>query len=345
MPQDHEGSAAPRPRQVGLSAWLIVLGSGGVLLSVYDALQNLHSLSSQSEAERMLRSVHGTGLRVDDVLDVMHVLDLIAAGCATACLLLGFYVLRRERGARIALSILAVPLFLAGLSADGIFSTLVTIAIAWLWSRPAREWFDASGASTDLSTGSPSPSAPPVPPPAQRPNEWSSLPMRRPVGDVTTAPAPPAREPVSSPAADRPRIVVAAALIVWICTVISAVLMIVGAGLVIHEPHRVLHTLLKENPSLGSDGLNATTVRGMVLVVAAIVIAWCAGAATLAALVWRRIRWALKPLVISTVISALFLLFSILTNPLAIVPLLCAAVTIRLLLRAEVRAWLKGPVD
>lgn len=335
---------APRPRQVSLSTWLIVLGSGGVLLSVYDALQNLHSLSSQSEARRMLRSVHGTGLRVDDVLGAMHVLDLVAAGCATACLVLGFYVLQRQRRARLALTILAVPLFLTGLSADGIFSTVVAIAIAWLWSRPAREWFDATG---DASAGASSPADRRSPPtqPAHRPPSAPAAPLRTAPPDYRQAPAAPAPSTQAVDPAARPRMVVVAALIVWICTVISAALMIVGAGLVIHDPQRVLHTLLKENPSLSSDGLNDGTVRGMVLVVAIIVIAWCAGAATLAVLVWRRIRWALKPLVISTVVSALFLLVSILTNPLAIVPLVCAAVTLRLLLRAEVKAWLRRPGD
>jgi hypothetical protein len=51
-------------------------------------------------------------------------------------------VLKRNRGARLALTVLAVPLFLSGLVAGGFLSSLVAAAAAMLWLEPARDWFN-----------------------------------------------------------------------------------------------------------------------------------------------------------------------------------------------------------
>ena len=63
------------------------------------------------------------------------------------------------KGARVALSVLAVPLFVTGLVSGGIGSAVVTAAIVMLWFQPARDWFDGITRAP-----APKPLASPTPP-------------------------------------------------------------------------------------------------------------------------------------------------------------------------------------
>ena len=50
-------------------------------------------------------------------------------------------MLKPNRGARLALSILAVPILLTAPLTGGITGALVVVAILMLWTGPARDWF------------------------------------------------------------------------------------------------------------------------------------------------------------------------------------------------------------
>ena len=67
---------------------------------------------------------------------------MVAAGCATAAAILGYQVLRRSRSARLALTLLAVPLFVTGLVTGGFTSSVVAASAVMLWFQPARDWFN-----------------------------------------------------------------------------------------------------------------------------------------------------------------------------------------------------------
>ena len=66
---------------------------------------------------------------------------MIAAGCATAAVILGYQVLRRSRTARIGLTVLAVPLLFSGMVTGGFLSSIVVACALLLWLQPARDWF------------------------------------------------------------------------------------------------------------------------------------------------------------------------------------------------------------
>ena len=66
---------------------------------------------------------------------------MVAAGCATAAGILGYQVLRRSKSARLALTVLAAPLFLTGMVTGGFVSSLVAASAVMLWLQPARDWF------------------------------------------------------------------------------------------------------------------------------------------------------------------------------------------------------------
>ncbi|MGA8247898.1 MAG: hypothetical protein WB797_13425, partial [Nocardioides sp.] len=168
-----------RPPQVTVAAWLIMVGSVFVVLMVWDRIAGLHSLDSQNALRSMLDNpgIKGSGLGVHDLETIVRTVSMVAGGCATAMVILGYQTLQRSRSARIGLTILAGPLFVSGLVTGGFVSSGVAAAVATLWLRPARLWFDGQTGTPrpGASQAPPTPSAPawppPYPPPAPPPPE------------------------------------------------------------------------------------------------------------------------------------------------------------------------------
>ncbi|WP_166134504.1 hypothetical protein [Nocardioides ochotonae] len=142
-------SSPSRPRQVTFAAWLIMGGSLFVLVSAFEQMAGVQSLDTRRAVQDFLAEppADGLGVGVQDVLNTLRVMVLITGACATATLILGFQVLQRSRSARLALSVLAVPLFVCGLVVGGIMSSFVAAAVVMLWVQPARDWFNGKEAS------------------------------------------------------------------------------------------------------------------------------------------------------------------------------------------------------
>lgn len=136
-----EPTSLPRPRQVTLAGWLITGGSALVVLSLFEQMAGLNSLETRESVEQFLADVPGTGLDVSGALDLLRAMMLVSGGCAAAAVVLGVHVLRRSNGARVALSVLAVPLFVTGLLTGGVLSSVVAGAVVLLWLEPSRDWF------------------------------------------------------------------------------------------------------------------------------------------------------------------------------------------------------------
>lgn len=135
-------STHPRPSQVTLTGWMIIVGSVLVVFSVVEQLSGMRSLETRQAVETFLDEPAGQalGLDVEAVLTLWRTAALVAAGCATAAVVLGWHVLRRHRGARVGLTVLALPLFLTGVATGGFLSALVAAASLMLWMQPARDW-------------------------------------------------------------------------------------------------------------------------------------------------------------------------------------------------------------
>ena len=142
-------SSPSRPRQVSFAAWLIIGGSLFVLVSAFEQMAGVQSLDTRRAVQDFLAEppADGLGVGVQDVLDALRVMVLITGACATASLILGIQVLQRSRSARLALSLLAVPLFVCGLVVGGIMSSFVAAAVVMLWVQPARDWFNGKEAA------------------------------------------------------------------------------------------------------------------------------------------------------------------------------------------------------
>lgn len=187
-----------RPRQVTVAGWLIILGGIAVVVMAYQQMATLHSLATRESVESVLAdpALKGAGLGVGGFLTLLHVLALVAAGCATACAVLGWHALRGSRSARIALSVLAVPLLFAGLGGGGLFSTVVAVAALMLWLPPAAQWFSGEPADGPEEPTTPRPDPRGQVPPANGP---VSGPVSGPV--PPPPPAYPSYPPASSPPA------------------------------------------------------------------------------------------------------------------------------------------------
>ena len=126
-----------------------------MLLLVFDRVAGLHTLETRESVEQFLAEPPGRdlGLGVDGVLSMMRTLAMVAGGCATAAAILGYHVLQRSRSARLALTILAVPLFVAGMVTGGFVSSLVAASAVMLWFQPSRDWFDGITRQAGASPG------------------------------------------------------------------------------------------------------------------------------------------------------------------------------------------------
>jgi len=126
-----------------MAAAFVIGGSVFLMLTVFDSLTTLNSVDMRDEIARMLSSPTGEGLGITmgQALASMRVGLMVAGACAAATAVLGVYVLKPNRSARLALSILAVPILLTAPLTGGITGALVVVAILMLWTGPARDWF------------------------------------------------------------------------------------------------------------------------------------------------------------------------------------------------------------
>ncbi|MCW2755785.1 MAG: hypothetical protein JWQ32_3196, partial [Marmoricola sp.] len=135
----------PGPRPIEITVGGVVASGASLMLvvAVFDAMGQLRSVDTRAAITQSVTSGYakGLGISVDQATSIIHGLLLVAGAAAAAAAVLGFFVLQRNRGARIALSVAAVPILLTAHYSQGFLSLLVVTGTALLWSRPARDWF------------------------------------------------------------------------------------------------------------------------------------------------------------------------------------------------------------
>jgi hypothetical protein len=369
-----DSKALPRPPQVTMAGWVTIIGSVFVVIGVWDVVANLRSLDTRERVEKMLSEspMNGTGIGVEDWLTIMHTVALVAAGCATATAILGWHVLKRSRGARIGLSVVAVPLFFTGLFAGAFLSSMVAVAAALLWTKPSRDWFDGIAAAPAPQTGrsaSPGQSGgwPPTagPPASDPPASGTSYPLPPPTGPSYPLPPPPGsadqpqpqpqpppypapRPPVLRPAAlgahrpafstARPTELLQACTLTWVC----AGVVLAGSAIVVLamalDPS-LAKDLYEKDTSFADAGLTPTSMRSFFLAICSFLAVWSTGAIVLAVFAFRGRNWARIGLLASAASSAIFCLALAVSSPVLVIPGLASGAAAFLLLRPHVRDW------
>lgn len=369
-----------RPRQVTVAGWLIILGGIAVVVTAYQQMAALHSLATRQWVQSMLAdpALQGTGVGVGAVLTVLHVLALVSGACAAASVVLGWHALHGSRSARVVVSVLAVPLLLAGLGGGGLFSTVVAVAALLLWMPPARQWFAGeqvlgpSGPAAPHDRGAdprrvpPSsplpprsqtpPGQPPVPPgspgspgpmpPGQPPVGWGPPPGHQMPPQLAWPPPPWAqRQRVPWPYPMPPRLerrpggVVASAVLTWVFSAVAALVMLGMVAYAVSDSASIWRTALQENSSLPSEGMTQGLFVAFLYLTAGLVVLWCVATTVVSIFVWRGASWARVTLLVLVSVSLAVLVVASIVNVVFLLPAAAAMVTVVLLARPEARAW------
>jgi hypothetical protein len=328
-----------RPTQVTLAGWLVVVGSVLVVLMSFSEVAALRSLETREAVEKRVADSGGDvlGLDVQGVLTAMRVLLMVAAASAAATAILGWQALQRSKGARVALSVCAVPLFAAGLvQQGGLVSAMVTAAIVMLWFQPARDWFDGTVRT---------------PPPAPLPPAPRERVGHDPLLDLPPPTAPPlhptayADRPAGGPTRQaavgtaRPSTVTWACLLTWLFSVPALALFAATLVAMVADPQQMVDEMHAQSPE-AAEQFTDSTLRAVLYATSAGIVLWSVAAVALAVLVWRRVRWAVPLLMVSAAGAAVLCLLAVVGSLVAVVPLAACAATLALLLRPESRAWL-----
>lgn len=223
-----------RPSQVTVAGWAVAVVSVFLVVSVFDAMGNLHSVDTREAVTRTLTKgwAKGSGVSVDDALAAMRWGLFVSGAAGAAAAILGVFVLQRNKAARIGLSVAALAMLLVTPLTGSFLSVLVAGTTALLWTGPSADWFagrpirqrtpvrrepprtppsfpsDAPAAPpvawvppADHAPGAPGPSPTPAPTPAPTPG-WGQAPA--PAAPPAGYPQWPAQNPVQSPAQPPP---------------------------------------------------------------------------------------------------------------------------------------------
>jgi hypothetical protein len=274
--------------------------------------------------------------------------------------ILGYQTLQRSRGARLALTVLAVPLFVSGLATGGYLSSAVAAAVGTLWLGPARLWFDgrvapaADGTARAAHPASrpvwpppydPGPSEQqrpaPAEPPRAHPEQARPQPGWPPVAPSAWTPPPTTQygEPAAAAAGARPPTLVWACVLTWIFSSLAAVVCVASIVVLAQDSSVILDKMHAQNPDLAARGVSDHMILVVCYVTCVVLALWSVGAAVLAVLAFRRRRLAMYGLLLSTAGASVFCLLGALGSLVVLVPLAAAAVTIGCLVRPEVKAW------
>lgn len=325
----------PRPGHTTLAGALVVGGAVGVVVSVAEQLSGLYSLETREQVTKFLTTPPGSDLdlSVPAALDGLRVVLMVLAGCATAAGVLGWHALRGSTGARLGLSVLAVPIFVGGLAVGGVLTALIAAGTMLMWSGPSAYWF----------RGEPVPEQPRrdgqagVPPlPVRRPGA-----NRPPDAPTTTLTAERPVAPAQQAPGRRPDALVWACVLTWAFTGLAAVVMGASAVLMAAQPELVIEEMRRQGQQLGDTGADAITEA--VYLSAAVVIGWSMLASFFAVLAFRGVPWGRIGLLASALVAAVVSLLGVAASLLIVLPAGAALATVVLLNRPEVRAWCARP--
>lgn len=316
-----------RPRQVTVAVVIIVLGSFFVLFTAWDEMARIHSLDTRERIEDMMG---GFDLGTQQALLALRIAVLIAASCAVVAGVLGLQILKRNRAARIGLTVVAAPLFLTGTAIEGggFAAAMVAAFAVLLWFQPARDWFDGKAPARRPAVDGP-PQRAIAPPASPRRSGQSGRPD--PVGQPGTVAQQTPPDAVNwpgnpylrteGPSRVRPPRLVAACLLTWIFGAVIGTISLILAVAMVGDPDAMIDQMRSQDPDLVRDLGRRELVAGVGLT-GAVLFVWCSVASGLAIFAWLGRPWARLALLLAVAPAAVGLLI----GAIAAVPLLIPAI-------------------
>ena len=171
--------------------------------------------------------------------------------------------------------------------------------------------------------GQPGPYAHPFGEPPAQHGTWPSLP---------TAPSPDRR----------PEGVVLAFVLTLVSAGLVLVLVSISVLVMAVSPDLMLEEVLRQQPELDDQGVTQAMLQTTTFVMGGVVIAWAAAAIVLAFLTLGRRRVAAQLLMASAALSAVLCVVGTFASLLLALPAFASIVTVAVLRRPDVRAWLAG---
>lgn len=366
----------PRPRQLTVAAGVVIGGSVFLVAAVFDSLANVQSVETREQLQDVVSSAAGRelGVTLDQTVSAVQATLNLTAVCAAIAAVLGVFVLQRHRGARIGLTVLAVPLLLTAPLAGGFLGAVVAVASLTLWSGPAGDWYAGRPIRTPQVRGRrdrdehPQPPAPPDtsstsatvgppgPPAASGPStlDTSTTPEATQGFGTAVDPfaaAPPQEQAPSEHASAQPTqatppgtpgpapaSVRLACFLTWgFSGLVSLLYLAALVALLVNRSaisDRVVDSPAWKNAGLPDDALVPMLWFGVLLF-----LAWSLGAVVLAWFTWRRHDWARYLLAVS---AGLALLIGLIAFPVGLLHQIACAATIAGLFNARARAWFAG---
>ncbi|MGI9157094.1 MAG: hypothetical protein ACR2FG_10715 [Marmoricola sp.] len=365
-----EPASQTRPRQVTMAAWVGGGASLAMLLTVGDLMSKLNTVDLRESVAAFLSTGGGTSLGVDldQALLLARIGLLVTGATSAATLVLAVFASRRDRSARIAMSVLALPLLVCGVFVDPFLAGFVVAAAVLLWTRPASDWFAGRTPRAQPAAEVPSrqidrPPRPSDLPPSDLPSAGSDqqpppapAPYAPSYGEPTTPGLPPAQGISHQPAANqpvadqphravtaRPRQVTTACLVTWAGAGFAALMMV--ATLFALQSQTLLDELRNRIASDAKLSRVDMTFDELVLttrVVAVLMLLWALGAVVLAGFAFRRQAWARIALTVSAGAAAILGLMASITFPGFLVVSVAAVAAVILLFHRDSSRWYAG---
>lgn len=139
-------AGASRPREVTVGAAQAVVGGAVATLLLIGAAQQLYSPEMHDALAKAVADPRAAelGLTIDTARTLARYAIMVMGVLSVSSVVLGVFVLRRNRAARIALTI--VGILVAALTVFAgptgwIVTLYVAASVAMLWSKRARTWF------------------------------------------------------------------------------------------------------------------------------------------------------------------------------------------------------------
>ena len=344
-----------RPPQVSLASGIVMFASVLVLITAWEQVASLGSLETQEAIDSFLSEppFSSLGLDLAATRDLLRLTSLVAAGAACATAILGWYVRKPDRSARLGLTIFAVPVFVAGVPSGGLAGAFVAAGAAMLWMMPAREWFATGKWTPPTPVSKPAPVSRTTPGaaglhPTAQPGPGQPPPAARPFGTPgQSEPARPVPAPQGPPTSLQQRQLLytrpGAMVTAFVLTVVMAggllalsLLWIALAGI---SPEFLMSVLEQQQPQLVEDGMTLQQVQGTVYTYAGAFVVWCVAALVFAGFAMARRDWARRALMLTAAFSAGGCLVFVLDTVLVLIPAAAAVATVICLRRIEVRRW------
>lgn len=333
--------------------WLVILSGIVTVLNSWETVAAIGSLETTEELRRRLDEppFSSAGMGLEAMRETHRVAAIIGAAAAGGAAVFAIWAMRRDRTARLVLSLLAVPVLLTGYVLGGLAPTLLAVAAMMLWLQPSRDWYDGK----DYVPPEPpeEPSTPSAQDPWSRPDRdtgpdarWAAPDpgQRRPEGPAPTRGAPAARgqQRPSLAQRTRPGALVRACLLAGVFSAGAFGLVAAALTMLLGDTDGMVEAMQRQEPALGEAGITGDQLVLTLTVMLGVVALWCAAGVVAAYATLRGAEWGRITLIVLAVVTGVASVALGVVNPMLLVVALACVITVVLLVRPEVAAWTRG---